>query len=196
MNIEKTHAASNPAGGGAAFKTTEPARPAGQPAAPRAEPATPRAEPAGAYRSGMNNPTQSAVRVRMGIDPVVGWLVCIKGPNRGRDYRLHSDRNLVGRAPNMDICIESDETISRENHCQFVFSPRTRMFTLVPGISRNLTYLNGQDALFASELEPYDTNDLGEGSFMFVPFCNDRFDWETAEAQEKAAREANDSKGR
>jgi len=113
-----------------------------------------------------------------GINPVVGWLVCVAGTNKGRDYRLHSDRNMIGRAPNMDVCIEGDETISREDHCQIAFSPRSRTFHLIPGIGRNLIYLNGKDVFSPTPLTPYDWIDLGDSGFLFVPFCTDRFEWE------------------
>lgn len=29
-----------------------------------------------------------------GIDPVTGWLVCIEGPQMGRDYRILSEKKL------------------------------------------------------------------------------------------------------
>ena len=124
--------------------------------------------------------TIGAFQKRTGIEPVVGWLVCIKGSNKGRDYRLHSDINKVGRAPNMEVCIEGDDTISRENHCQIAFSPRSKTFRVVPGDGRNLIYRNGEDVLAATSLQAYDCLDIGEGSFLFIPFCSDRFDWEGA----------------
>jgi hypothetical protein len=114
---------------------------------------------------------------RTGVDPVVGWLVCIKGTHKGRDYRLHSDLNKLGRAPNMDVCIEGDEAISRENHCQIAFSPRSKTFNIIPGDGRNLSYLNDQDVLSAMRLKAYDRLDLGESSFIFIPF---EFDWATS----------------
>jgi hypothetical protein len=117
------------------------------------------------------------------FDPVVGWLVCIKGINKGRDYRLHSDLNKVGRAPNMDVCIEGDDTVSRENHCQIAFSPRSKAFNVVPGDGRNLIYRNGKDVLTATELQAYDCLDIGEGSFLFIPFCSERFAWDGAPRQ-------------
>lgn len=39
--------------------------------------------------------------------PVVGWLVCTDGVNKGTDYRLHQGRNFIGRSPEMDVCIEN-----------------------------------------------------------------------------------------
>lgn len=41
--------------------------------------------------------TIALVQKEMGIDPVVGWLVCISGAEKGRDYRIHSDNNFIGR---------------------------------------------------------------------------------------------------
>jgi hypothetical protein len=148
---------------------TEPASP------PRA--AAPARPAAHGDRSGVPNKTVGIFLKRTGIDPVVGWLVCIEGANKGRDYRLHSDRNKVGRAPNMDVCIEGDGTISREDHCHIVFSPRSKTFNVIPGTGRNLIYLNGQDVFSAMPLAAYDRLDLGESSFLFLPFCSDRFDW-------------------
>ena len=153
--------------------TTEPAFPS--------RGAKPPVRPAGGYnRGGAANVTVGIFQKQGGgINPVVGWLVCIKGTNKGRDYRLHSDRNKIGRAPNMDICIEGDETISREDHCQIAFSPRSKTFNLIPGSGRNLIYLNDKDVFAATELAAYDKIDLGESSFMFIPFCGDRFQWDS-----------------
>src|SRR5258708_3260880 len=62
-----------------------------------------------------------------GIDAVVGWLVCVHGRNRGRDYRIRSENNTVGRSENMDICISGDDLISRERHTSsLLIHSRTR----------------------------------------------------------------------
>jgi hypothetical protein len=132
-------------------------------------------------RGGTPGVTVGIFQRHTGIDPVVGWLVCVKGTNKGRDYRLHSDLNKLGRAPNMDVCIEGDEAISRENHCQIAFSPRSKTYSIVPGDGRNISYLNNQDVLSAMRLQAYDRLDLGESSFIFIPF---EFDWESAVRRE------------
>ena len=182
MNIERTRAATNNSGNRAGVAPTEPdPRYREQAAAPPPTGPSGRASGGNLNRSGTPGVTIRAIKARTGIDPVVGWLVCIKGPNKGRDYRLHSDRNQLGRAPNMDVFIEGDETISRENHCQVLFSPRTKVFSLVPGTGRNLVYLNGDDVPTAMMLRPYDQIDLGEGRFVFIPFCTDDFDWDSTE---------------
>ena len=39
------------------------------------------------------------------MNPVCGWLVCISGPRQGKDYRIKSGKNFIGRADDMDIQI-------------------------------------------------------------------------------------------
>lgn len=117
-----------------------------------------------------NSPTVGVVRKQLGIDPVVGWLVCNEGPQRGRDYRIHSERNLIGRAPENDICIAGDETISRNAHAVVSFEPRHRTFLLSAGEGRGLVYLNSEVVESAKRLEPYDVIELGQTKLVFVPF--------------------------
>ena len=45
--------------------------------------------------------------------PVCGWIVCVKGPRRGKDYRVMDGKNFVGRADDMDIQILGDNKIAR-----------------------------------------------------------------------------------
>jgi hypothetical protein len=170
--VEKTQAASMepPHGGGSGGGSTEAAFPPRGFDQPR-----PAASP---NRGGVANVTVGVFqRHAAGVNPVTGWIVCIQGVNTGRDYRLHSDRNMLGRAANMDVCIEGDETISREDHCQIAFSPRSKTFTLIPGTGRNLIYLNGTDVFQATPLKAYDRIDLGESGFLFIPFCGNDFMW-------------------
>jgi hypothetical protein len=58
-----------------------------------------------------------------GFDPVVGWLVCTAGPERGQDYRLRSERNRIGRDPALEVCIATDPTISRSAQAQVTYDP-------------------------------------------------------------------------
>lgn len=32
------------------------------------------------------------------VDPVTGWLVCIEGPQYGKDFKIHAGKNFIGRA--------------------------------------------------------------------------------------------------
>ena len=128
---------------------------------------------------------------RMGsADPVVGWVVCVKGPERGRDYRLHTERNFIGRAPTMDVAITGDATISRENHAVISYNPKKHSYRLAPGTSRGLVYLNDEEVLTPMDLAPYDRIELGESELLFIPFCGERFQW-TGEALAPAGQPGN-----
>jgi hypothetical protein len=122
--------------------------------------------------------TVSLIRKKAGIDPVVGWLVCVAGADRGRDFRIRSEKNFIGRAESMDVCIPGDETISRENHAIISFNPKSRQFKLHPGESRGLVYLNGDEVDQPSNIKAGDDIELGQTKLMFVPLCTDAFTWE------------------
>jgi hypothetical protein len=106
-----------------------------------------------------------------GIDAVVGWLVCIHGRNRGRDYRIRSENNTVGRSENMDICISGDDLISRERHTIITFDPQQKTFYLSPAEGRSLVFLNNKAVLTPQQLKPDDEIMLGATKLRFVPFA-------------------------
>jgi hypothetical protein len=161
------------AGGGTGeLNATSPGPSAARPGETRAENEQPQGRP------GADGETVHIWKKRLGgIDPVVGWLVCIEGPDRGRDYRIHTERNFIGRAPTMDIAITGDPAISRDNHAVLSYNPRRHTFRLAPGDSRGIVYLNDEEVMGAIELQPYDRIELGETKLLFVPFCGERFVW-------------------
>jgi len=108
--------------------------------------------------------------------PVVGWLVCVEGNEKGRDYRIKSGRNFVGRAHQMDIVIADDMEISRDNHCSVVFDPKSVSFSIVPG--SGVVYKNGEKVLEPQKLEAYDKLTVGNSTFRFVPFCKEGVGWQ------------------
>ena len=110
-------------------------------------------------------------------DPIVGWLVCVEGPDRGRDFRIKAENNSIGRSTKMDICISGDPRISRENHAMVAFDPRNTEFRLIAGAARGLVYMNGKMLDSSLVLKPYDTIELGDSKLMFVPFCGEHFRW-------------------
>ena len=122
--------------------------------------------------------TVAVFKKKTGIDPVVGWIVCIEGPDRGRDYRIRSEKNVIGRADSMDICISGDETISRSDHAYVVYDPKKNIFRIQAGLSRGLIYLNGEEVISSENLNAYDRIEMGESTFMLVPFCGENFQWE------------------
>lgn len=121
--------------------------------------------------------TVALVKKESGIDPVCGWLVCISGADIGRDYRIKTERNFVGRSANMDIMINGDDSVSRENHASITFDPRALTFTVSAGDGRGLVYLNEKVVETPSQLKAYDILELGESKFLFVPFATKEFSW-------------------
>ncbi len=111
------------------------------------------------------------------IDPVVGWFVCAHGPEKGRDYRIRSENNTIGRSKDMYICISGDESISRERHAVITFDPQQNAFHLGPGDGRGLVYVNGEVLLAHRKLQAYDQIQMGKTKLIFVPFCGEKYAW-------------------
>lgn len=130
----------------------------------------------GAYpRTEPISPVAASSEESTTFDPVVGWLVCIDGATKGRDYRIHSQCNYIGRNANMDISIPEDPHISGENSAQINYVDRTFSFGPVQG--RNAVRINGKPVFNVEKIEAYDVLTVGTTKLLFVPLCGDRFDW-------------------
>lgn len=114
-----------------------------------------------------------------GSEPVVGWLVCIKGIYSGESFNLKSGQNFIGRALNMNVSLSKDMTVSRQYHTSIIFEPEKVQFFVSSGNSSGLTYLNGHLLLTPAQLKPRDIIRIGKGSYMFIPFCDENFSWNT-----------------
>jgi hypothetical protein len=119
--------------------------------------------------------TRKLDQTSTGTRPVVGWLVCVEGPDRGRDFRLHAEKNFMGRDPSMDVCISQDSAISRQRHAAVIYDPKQMKFWLQPGDSEGLVYLNGNLVNTHTEVSAYDVVELGTSKLVLVPFANERY---------------------
>jgi pSer/pThr/pTyr-binding forkhead associated (FHA) protein len=119
-----------------------------------------------------------------GAEPVVGWLICIEGVSKGQDYRIHSEKNFIGRSEEMHICITGDNAISRRNHAVISYNPIQRNFFLIPGEGVGLVYHNNEAIYAPTELSAYDVIQMGKSKFIFIPLCGIHFEWETEEISE------------
>jgi hypothetical protein len=117
--------------------------------------------------------TRSFFIDKIGIDPVVGWLVAIDGPSKGMDYRIRSENNSIGRSEQMRICIDEDTEISRENHAIISYDPRANVYHILPGISKGIVYLNDRPVYAPAELAPFDQIMLGKTTLLFIPLCGE-----------------------
>jgi hypothetical protein len=111
-------------------------------------------------------------------DPVVGWLVILQGPGKGRSLEIGIGANSVGRDRDQKICLNfGDQEIHRDKHAVVVYDPRSRRFFLQSGDVRNLTYLGDNLVLAPVELKGGETITMGQTQMRFVAFCGPDFGW-------------------
>jgi len=130
--------------------------------------------------------TRSAVNVNMSVEDAleqtvsifdsnrgksgkrpVGWLVCVQGPETGRDYRLTAGRNFAGRSLDMDINLSADEKVHRTDQFSLVYDPKSGDFLLMPGQGAE-TYLNGEAVTGPQALGEWDKISAGDSVLVFV----------------------------
>jgi hypothetical protein len=111
-------------------------------------------------------------------DPVAGWLVCVQGPEKGRDYRLKAGMNEIAREedPEVDIVLRADNTISRRYHAEIQYDPDENEFYLIK-LKNEAVMLNDKKVKRPVQLSPYDIIQLGETRLVFVPLCSEKFKW-------------------
>lgn len=119
---------------------------------------------------------------KLGYEPVVGWLVCVEGPEVGKDYRLFGRINSIGRAEGNDVVLAQEHTVSQKNHVRLAYDAKHNNYQLIPGDGSNVTYLNDEPLYVPQRLNAYDVLEMGETKLIFVPLCNDRFRWPTSKA--------------
>lgn len=110
--------------------------------------------------------------------PVVGWLVCVEGPDRGSSFEIHNENNYLGRSPSMDINIPGDKSISRDKPVVITYDNRLRSFFCGFLSGKALVRLNNIPLLSTTQLNRGDILEIGHTKLMFVPFCGEEFDWE------------------
>lgn len=111
------------------------------------------------------------------MEPVTGWIVCIEGASKGRDFRILKEKNFIGRADGMDIQILGDNKIAKRNHAIIVYEPKKRRTMLLPGDAQGLVYINHETIYVPTELFAYDTIEMGNSKFLFIPLCGENFEW-------------------
>ena len=119
------------------------------------------AVPGGAAPEADRGKTVGIIKKKIGIDPAVGFLVCVSGPHRGADYKLVAGRNFIGRAAAMDVALADDDTV----------------FSLSPGQGRGITYCNDEQVEMVRPLKAYDVIEVGKSQLLFLPLCGEQFQW-------------------
>ena len=114
------------------------------------------------------------------LGPVVGWLVVVDGPGKGRSIELGYGMNTIGRGEKNRVQLAyGDQEISRDKHATVTYDPRGGKFFLQHGESTNLTYLEDAPVLSPTELTSGQTIRIGDSTVVkFVALCGSDFHWE------------------
>ncbi len=112
-------------------------------------------------------------------DPVVGWLVIVEGPGKGRSLELGMGANAIGRNATQKIALDfGDHEVHREKHALLIFDPRSKRFFLQGSAdARNLTYVGNDLVLVPVELKGGETIIVGQTHLRFIPLCGPDFSW-------------------
>ena len=111
-------------------------------------------------------------------DPVVGWLVCIKGKHLGESFCIYAGANSIGREDSNRIVLSKDPSVSRSKHAILTFEPKHSDFYLKPGESSGLTYVNDEFISETKKLAARDIIEIGYSQLMLIPLCGESFSWE------------------
>lgn len=112
------------------------------------------------------------------IEPVTGWLVCVKGEYKGDCFNIKAGRSSIGRSLTMDIALAKEKSVSRERHASVIFEPNKKLFYIQSGDSSGLTYVNDELVLTVQEIKEKDIITLGECKFVFINLAGEKFSWE------------------
>lgn len=110
------------------------------------------------------------------IRPVVGWLVCVQGPDIGKDFRLHAHFNSVGRSRNQDVCI-NDKFVSKEEHFTVAYDLVNNRYFAEKGRGKSYVYVNGYSLGSRIQLKKGDQIKVGETLLVFIPLDQQDVKW-------------------
>lgn len=126
-----------------------------------------------------NDITEDTVSLHLLRGKTVGWLVSLSGITKGESYCLHQGENHIGRAENMDVCLYSEQSISREKHATISYSDITKTYSIHSEKNYNNILCNGKPMTkHKRKIKHQDILTFGNINFLFVALCNKNFDWE------------------
>jgi len=110
------------------------------------------------------------------FNPVVGWLVCIEGKDKGKDFRLIAGKNTIGRDKDQQAYISGDDQISR-SHATIYYYIQVNIF-YIEDHSTHGTFLNNLPVIQRTEVHNMDTIVIGKSKFILRPLCDNVFNWD------------------
>lgn len=115
-----------------------------------------------------HNPAVMGGAVKLGEEgrKLVGFLVTYNRTPMGKSYNIYEGRNMIGRDPSCDICIEDDSQMSA-HHMSIRYLSGNNKFRFHDEMSSNGTYVN-KELLDDGELQNYDIIRVGSTLFIFI----------------------------
>jgi len=111
-------------------------------------------------------------------DPVVGWLVVIRGKGQGCFVRLGYGINSIGRSRTNRVSLDfGDKEISSERHVVLIYDTRQRRFFIQQGEAKAMAYVDGFPLSESTVLEDRSIIEIGETRLKLVTLCGPNFDW-------------------
>lgn len=112
-------------------------------------------------------------------DPVVGWLVVVRGPGLGQSVPIGVGMNSLGRDVSSRIALPfGDRMISGTDHARIIYDEDNRLFYIAHDRGKSITKLNGEMVATMLQLNNYDIIEITKGTRLrFVAFCTADFDW-------------------
>jgi hypothetical protein len=134
------------------------------------------AVPGSAARSPAAPEPRAAARDDL-TDPIVGWLVIVAGPGRGKVLPLGYGVNDIGRNVGARVRLDfGDAAVAPNNHAAIIYTARSRRFYLAQSVDAEI-WLNGHPVRESVEMAGAETLRLGQTHLRFVPLCGPDFDW-------------------
>lgn len=102
-------------------------------------------------------------------EPIVGWLVCVNGFDRGRNYAVKDKVNRIGSSPDNDIRIHREAAVMPDNHASIAYNKNTAACILQIGSGSNVR-INGQYIDRPQALKKFDIITIGNTQLVYAPF--------------------------
>lgn len=122
-----------------------------------------------------SNVTPTSPVPKAHVRPVVGWLVCVQGPDIGKDFRLHTHFNHVGRNKDQDVCL-SDPTVSGE-HFTVSYDMQHNHYFADMNKGSTFVYINSYPLGGRTVLKKGDQIKVGNSLLVFIPLEQQDVKW-------------------
>lgn len=123
--------------------------------------------------------TQVLVEQKTGYNPVVGWLVCIEGPDKGKDFRLHAGNNFVGRGATMDVILQDKAVSAKNAHFSISYDKKHDRYFMAGGQGQEIVYINDEPlTASATDIKRGDRIEVANTTLVFIPLSKEDVQWQ------------------